>query len=127
YHAALVHDDDAIGGLHDEVEIVLDDEERDVPVAANGEDVLEQLDAERRADTGDRLVEQHERRLEHEDAREVEQLALSAGERARIGARVRLETDEREQLPCELERAPLVCARSARAEEHTGQPLAGMA
>src|SRR5579864_7667328 len=78
YDTTLVHDDDTVGGLHDEVEVMFDDQKRDAPVAANGEDVLEQLDAERRAHTGNRLVQQHERRLEHEDAREVEQLPLPA-------------------------------------------------
>ena len=64
--------------LHDEVEIVFDDEEGDSVVAAHGEDVLEELYAQHRRHACHRLVEQDERRLEHEDARKVEQLPLTA-------------------------------------------------
>ena len=48
--------------------------------------VVEQLAAERRVDAGHRLVEQHHPRLRHQRARELEQLALAARERARVGS-----------------------------------------
>ena len=70
--AAVVHDDHAVAGAHDEVEVVLDDEQRDAVAPPQVEDVLEQLDPERRADARHRLVEQQDARLRHQRADEVE-------------------------------------------------------
>ena len=97
-HAAVVHHDHAVARPHDEVEVVLDDEERDAVAIAEREDVLEQLHAERRADSRHRLVEEQDRRLGHQCANQVEQLPLAPGERPgeRIG--VSVEADQREQL-----------------------------
>ena len=97
-HASVVHHDHAVARAHDEVEVVLDDQERDAVALAQREDVLEQLDAQRRADAGHRLVEQQDPRLRHQRADEVEQLALPAGERAGERARVAVEPHELEQL-----------------------------
>src|SRR5437588_9566972 len=54
-HAAVAHHDDAVARLHDEVEVVLDDQEGDPALAPHREDVLEELDPQRGADAGHRL------------------------------------------------------------------------
>ena len=64
----------------------------------NARDVLEELDAQRRADAGHRLVEKQDARLGHQRADQVEQLPLAAGERPGERVGVTFEADEREQL-----------------------------
>ena len=80
------------------------------------EDVLEQLDAQRRADAGHRLVEQHERGSSHQRAREVEQLALPARERAGVLVRVRRRDGRARALRARARaRRARACARASRA------------
>ena len=74
--------------------------------------------AEGRVDARHRLVEQQEARLGHQRPRELEQLALAAGERARVVVRELGQVEDLEQLH-RLRRAPRVsrCAPGARADD----------
>src|SRR5712692_843088 len=52
YYLAIVHHDHSVACPHHEVEVVLDDQQRDSVALAQCQDVLEQIDAQRGADPG---------------------------------------------------------------------------
>src|SRR6266571_5396468 len=80
---ALVHHDDPLAPLHDDVHVVLDQEERH-PTVPQVLDDGEDLPRERRVDAGDRLVEEHELRLSHQGPCQLEQLLLAAAQVLRV-------------------------------------------
>ena len=97
-HPALGHHDHAVGVVHDHLHVVLDEEEGDAVLGAQALHVVEQAPAERRVDPGHRLVEQQEARLGHQRPGELEQLALAARERARVGVGELGQVEDLEQL-----------------------------
>ena len=94
-----------------------------MPVAPHREDVLEQLDAQRRAHAGHRLVEEQDARLDHQRAHEVEQLALSARERA--GERARTTAARRARAARALRARSRSCVRERAGATRPAEPLAG--
>ena len=77
---ALVHDGDLGAQAHDELHVVLDDEERLVEVAVQRLDAVPDLVDERRVDAACRLVEEENLGVGDEQVGELEQLALAVGE-----------------------------------------------
>ena len=73
-----------------------------------------ELSPECRVDAGHRLVEQNQSWLRHQDAGEVEELALAAGENACVFTGVGIEPEEREQLGRTLARVSLARAHAPR-------------
>ena len=110
--AALGHDDDPVGDVAHHVHVVLDEQHGHAEVL-EVEDVVEQRLGERRVDAGHRLVEHDQRRVAHERARHLEELALTARERRGevVGLGVELEAREQLHAPCLRSRCP-ACARS---------------
>ena len=96
YHLAVVHHDHSVACAHHEVEVVLDDQQRDPVARPQREDVLEQLDPQGGADPGHGLVEQEDPRLRHQRADELEQLPLAARESACEQRRICVESDKLE-------------------------------
>ena len=76
--APLRHDDDGVAELSDEVEVVLDDEQGESELLAEGADVFGEPSDEGWVDAGAGFVEQDHFRFGHESAGEFKQLALSA-------------------------------------------------
>ncbi len=105
---------------------MLDEQERDPALLPQGEHVLQQLCRQRRVHAGRRLVEQDQSRLGHQDAREVEQLALATGERSCVGICLTVEPHERQKPSGLLLRGLLVRADRARRREDPLQPLAAV-
>ena len=99
---AVVEHDHGVAQAHDEVHVVLDDQERQTAGVQLADVALDRLD-HHRVDAGGRLVEQHESRLAHQQRRELEQLALA--ERQRAGAVVR-DARQPEFLEQRVARAP---------------------
>ena len=112
---------------HDEVEIVLDEQERDARLRPQSQDVLEQLRRERRVDAGHRLVEQHQRGSVISTRAKSSSLRWPPESDARVVVRVAVEPDEREQLGRALARPSLAPARAPGTERQPFEPLAGMA
>jgi hypothetical protein len=82
-------DDDAVGDVEHEVEVLLDDDEREpVALAQAGEDLADLLH-DRRLDAFRRLVEQEQPRRGDERAAEREDLLLAARERAALAVEER--------------------------------------
>ena len=82
-------DDDAVGDVEDEVEVLLDDDERQlVALAQAGEDLADLLD-DRRLDAFRRLVEEEQPRHRDQRATEGEDLLLAARERAALAVEER--------------------------------------
>ena len=80
---SFVHHDDPVAGLHDEGEVVLDDQEGDAPFAERRSRTWTRRSSlQGGVNAGHRLVEKDETRRGHEDASEVEELALAARERS---------------------------------------------
>src|SRR2546426_2520139 len=79
---ALVHDDDAVGVLEDDVHVVLDDDRGDPVRPDDGGDHVHDRRLLTRADAAGRLVEEEQPRLERVGNGHVEQLALSLGDAA---------------------------------------------
>ena len=98
-----------------------------IPSRGAGRGCARAAAAQRRAHAGHRLVEQQEPRLGHQHAREVEQLALTARERAGVVAGVTVEADELEQLERARARALLDSRLARRSQRGAAEPLARMA
>ena len=96
----MIEHDDRIAQPHDEIHVVLDEQERQ-PARVQLPDALLDLLDEQWIDAGGRLVEEYEPRVGHQHGRELEQLLLSVREVA--GTLVR-EPREPELLQ-QLERA----------------------
>ena len=78
----------------------------DLPRGSQLEHMGEQLPAHGGVDPGHGLVEEDQARRRHEDPRQVEQLALTAGQRLRESVGVPVEADEPKQV-VRLPRSPL--------------------
>ena len=63
--------------LHDDIHVVLDEQKGHAPIRPQRFDVLQQAASQRRVDAGHRLVQEDHRRLGHQRARQLEELALS--------------------------------------------------
>ena len=83
---------------HDELHVVLDEQERLALLGVEQPDAVGDQVDQRRVHPAGRLVEQDDRRVGDEHVGEFEQLALAVGERARQDARVPLDADELEQF-----------------------------
>ena len=125
-HAALGHHDDAVGVVHHDLHVVLDEQERDALLAPQALHVVEQARAERRVDPGHRLVEQQEARLGHQRPGELEQLALPAGERARIVGDLVARSKTSSSSIARRAHLALAPAEAPAAEEQAREVLAGL-
>ena len=89
HHAAGLHDDPVGRQPQAEADVLLDEQDRLAGVA-HQDDVLEDLLERLRVEAERRLVEEHELRVEHQRARELDHPPLAAGEVARLlGRRAR--------------------------------------
>src|SRR5437660_12450073 len=79
---AMVEHDDIIGNLVDDVELVLDQKDRDAAVA-QAADLVGELERLGRVHSRGRLVEQQEHGLADEGAGDLEAAAVRVGERTR--------------------------------------------
>jgi len=78
---------DAMGEVHDDAHIVLDDEERHAELGIGAAEPVDKAVDERRVDAGRRFVEKQELRLVHQRHGEFEKLLLAEAETARpLGA-----------------------------------------
>ncbi len=123
-HAALGHHDHPVGVVHHHLHVVLDEQEGDALLGAEPLHVVEQPAPEGGVDPGHRLVEEQEARLGHQRPCELEQLPLTARERARVMIPERGEVEDLEQLHRLLADFRLSPPRGAGAKQHVYQPLA---
>src|SRR4030095_9034502 len=97
-HLAFDHADDVRAELHDEVHVVLDDDEAAALDLIQLHQQLAQLIDEAGVDARARLVEQHEARRRHEGHCDVDQLLLAVRQRAGIKMRDMLQPEQLDHL-----------------------------
>ncbi len=85
-----------VGYLHDDVHVVLDEQDRELELALDRAEELVQLGGFARVQSRRRLVEQQQHGIEHQRPGELHHPALAAGQVA--GAVVAAVRDDREQL-----------------------------
>src|SRR6185436_16291169 len=90
---AVVENEHRLAQPHDDLHVVLDEEDR-APLVAQPAHGGEQVVEQRAVHAGGRLVEQDQRRIGHEHAYELHQLLLAVGEIARVLAGQALELHE---------------------------------
>ena len=81
--ASEVHDRDAIAQVAHDLQVMGDEQQSEAHVAAQRRDQIEDLGLQRHVQGRCRLVGEHERRLEHDCARDGDALALSAAQLVR--------------------------------------------
>ena len=96
-HPEVEHED-AVGDLHDHPHVVLDEQHRQLALAAQAAHQPRDLGALGGVHAGDRLVEQHQARLHGQAARELHALAVAVREELHLGAGVLGKPDELERL-----------------------------
>ena len=114
----------AVADGHDRLHVVLDDEDGRAAGRPQLEDVFEQLHRQRRRDPGHRLVEQDHARSGHQRAAELQQLALTARQRAGVVVGQAAEADQLEQLARLLAHLALAPRHAPRSIERRAEPLA---
>src|SRR6267142_6210387 len=82
-HSSVLHHDDAVGHGERFVLVVSDVDGGAAELAVDAADLGAHLEAQARIEVGERLVHQHERRLDHDSAGDRYALLLAAGELAR--------------------------------------------
>ena len=107
---ALCEHDDRVAEPHDEVHVVLDDEEGQSARVQRADALLDLLD-EHRIDAGRRLVQQHELRFGHQHRCELEELLLAVREVARALLAESRDAEFVEQLQRTLALVPPDCGR----------------
>jgi hypothetical protein len=115
-----MHDDHAFAVVHDEVHVVLDDQEG-VALLAELVEVVQQARFERRVDPGERLVEQEHVRVGQQGTREFEELALAPREVARALLGEVVDVEELQGLPDAFEEFALL-ALHPTADERGHRP-----
>ena len=84
---ALLHEQHARRQSSDHLEVLLDQQDREIPALPEGAQMIDDLLDDRGLDAFARLVEQHQARPADQAARERQDLLLAAGERARRSGR----------------------------------------
>jgi hypothetical protein len=101
--APEIHYRDAVAEMPDDAEVVRDEQHRQVELAAQAQEQIDDLRLDRHVERGDRLVADEEVGLHGERAGDGDALALPAGELVRIAADiVRIEPDRLEPCPRDL-------------------------
>ena len=95
---ALVEHLDPVAELHDQPQVVVDDDDRAAELGADPADVLEQLVGLGLVHAGRRLVEQDQRRAAHDGARDLEPPLHAVGQVHRLLALDGTEAEPREHL-----------------------------
>ena len=113
---ALLHDGDPVAHLDRLVDVVRDEDDRLADLALEAQELVLQAFAVDRVDRPERLVHQHQRRVDGERTRHADPLALPPGELGRVAiTRLRgVERDELEQLVDATGDPRLVPAEQAR-------------
>ena len=96
-HAALVHHRDPVGERHRLRLVVRDVDHRRAGALVEARELALHRRAQMHVEIGERLVEQHERRLGHETAGERNALALAARKQRRPALGEAFELDQRER------------------------------
>jgi len=105
--AAEIHHRDTVAEMPHDAEIVRDEQHRQIELAAQAQEQVDDLRLDRNVERGDRLVADEEVGLHGERAGDGDPLALPAGELVRIAADiVRIEPDRLE--PCSRDSAGLL-------------------
>ncbi len=119
---AEVEHGDRVADAHDDVHVVLDQDQRDAMVADLADDRHQLLDVGR-GEAGGRLVEQQELRIESQSAADLEQALLAVGQVARFLVGQLGKADEPEDARRADTRdfflAALACGVRAMTDEHT--------
>ena len=120
----FVHDDDAVADRHDDVHVVLDDEDCHAASRAQLADVVESCSRQHRRHAGHRLVEQDHARLDHQRPRRAR--AACAGRRTACRRRRRRGGSERTRLERLERRSRTSRSRrgDARRAQKSGRPAA---
>ena len=105
------------------VHVVLDDEDGRAAGRPQVDDVLQQLDRQRRRDPGHRFVEEDHAWSGHQGTAELQQLALTAGERAGVVTGKAAEADQVEQFARLLANLALAPRQTPRPVERRSQLL----
>src|SRR5919204_5372721 len=119
---AVVEHDDALGDVHDDVHVVLDQQDG-LALSMQAENVLLHLVDHRRIDGGGGLVQEQQLGIGHERGGEREQLALSIGQRSGAGVDLFGQPGGPEQPMRALDRIGLQSAQSPSPKEPRHQPL----
>ncbi len=125
-HASLCHHDHPVGVVHHDLHVVLDEEDGRPVARPHLLDALEQATRERRIHAGERFVQEHEARREHERARKLEELALAARERSGVLAGVTAQLERLEQLVRARPHFTFSASRCEGSGEQACKPLAGV-
>src|SRR5215472_4556740 len=114
--ASMLEHGHPIGYSHDQLHVVLDEQNGEPIVVAEASDQLHQLLCLRGVESARRLVEQEEPRLQRERARQLEPLLEPQGESSRVAARGIAESYASEESVCSRAR-PRLFSPDARQPE----------
>ncbi len=122
-HLPLGHDDHRIAQAGDEAHVVLDQQHGDAALG-QFQQPLADLVLQGRVDAGRRLVEQHQARLGHQRAADLQKLLLAARQRGGGIVDQMIELQEARRLPRPLGQRRLALARRLGADDRLPQALA---
>ena len=96
---AEVNDVDAVGNVHDEIHVVLDEQDGHVELVADAADELGELVRLLRVHAGSRLVEHQELRMRRQRAGDLQPALLAVGQRRRQLVLHILQTHDAREAP----------------------------